>query len=91
MWTGCSAWGRRGGSRACKRTAIERLVERRPELCWVLLGDDGGHDPDVFVDVAQWRPDRVALIALRQVLDVDRPKVTAPDGNDVRAQIHGRA
>ena len=42
---------------------------------WVLLGDDGGHDPQVFVDFACRHPDRVAVIALRQVFDVDRPKI----------------
>jgi len=61
-----------------KTAAIERLVERRPELCWRLVGDDGGHDPRVFVDLALRHRDRVALIALRQVLDVDRAKVNVP-------------
>jgi phosphatidylserine/phosphatidylglycerophosphate/cardiolipin synthase-like enzyme len=67
-----------GGSRVRKTAAIERLAERAPELRWVLVGDDGGHDPRVFVDVARRHRGRVAVIALRQVLDVDRPKVNVP-------------
>jgi phosphatidate phosphatase APP1 len=50
-----------GGSRVRKTAAMERLAERIPDLCWVLVGDDGGHDPRVFVDVALHRRDRVAF------------------------------
>ena len=67
-----------GGSRKRKLTAIERLAERMPELRWVLVGDDRGHDAQVFVDAALRQRDRIALIAARQVLDVDRPKINVP-------------
>ena len=40
-----------------------------PNVRWVLLGDDGGHDPRVFVDFGYRRRDRV--VGLRQVFDVD--------------------
>lgn len=63
-----------GGGTAHKRAAIERLANRFPQMRWVLIGDDGGHDPSVFVEFARCRPDRVAVIALRQVLDVDPPE-----------------
>jgi phosphatidylserine/phosphatidylglycerophosphate/cardiolipin synthase-like enzyme len=49
-----------------------------PNVRWVLLGDDGGHDPDVFVEFARSRRDRVAVIAFRQVVDVDRPRFSLP-------------
>jgi hypothetical protein len=67
-----------GGSRARKLAGIERLADRMPNVRWVLLGDDGEHDPRVFVDFAHRRRDRVAVIALRQVIDVDRPKINLP-------------
>ena len=64
-----------GGSRARKLAGLEQLAERMPDVRWVLLGDDGGHDPQVFVDFAHRHPGRVAVIALRQVYDVDRPRI----------------
>ena len=64
-----------GGSGARKLAGIEQLADRTPAVRWVLLGDDGGHDPQVFVDFACRRPDLVAVIGLRQVFDVDRPKI----------------
>src|SRR4029453_692178 len=67
-----------GGSRTRKLAGLERLADRMPDLRWVLLGDDGGHDPHVFVDCAHRYRDRVAVIALRQVLDVDSPRTTLP-------------
>ena len=70
-----------GGSRTRKLAGIERLADRMPNVRWVLLGDDGGHDPQVFVDFAHRHRDRVAVIALRQVVDVDSPKINLPPGS----------
>ena len=67
-----------GGSRTRKLAGIECLADRMPNVRWVLLGDDGGHDPQVFVDFAHRHRDRVAVIALRQVLDVDSPRINLP-------------
>jgi phosphatidylserine/phosphatidylglycerophosphate/cardiolipin synthase-like enzyme len=64
-----------GGSRTRKLAGIERLADRMPNVRWVLLGDDGGYDPQVFVDFEHRYRDRVAVIALRQVLDVDSPTI----------------
>jgi phosphatidate phosphatase APP1 len=49
-----------GATRVRKSVTIERPVERTPELRWVLIGDDGGHDPRTFLDVALHRRDRAA-------------------------------
>ena len=80
-----------GGSGARKLAGIEQLADRMPAVRWVLLGDDGGHDPQVFVDFACRRPDRVAVIGLRQVFDVDRPKIdlSAPVRGAVGAAVVG--
>jgi phosphatidylserine/phosphatidylglycerophosphate/cardiolipin synthase-like enzyme len=67
-----------GGSRTRKLAAIERLTARMPNLRWVLLGDDGGYDPQVFAEFAHHHPHRVAVIALRQVIDVDPPRISLP-------------
>jgi phosphatidylserine/phosphatidylglycerophosphate/cardiolipin synthase-like enzyme len=65
-----------GGSRTRKLAGLEQLAAREPDLQWVLVGDDGEHAPEVFLDFAHHHPGRVAVIALRQVYDVDRPRIT---------------
>ena len=65
-----------GGSRARKLAGLQQLAEQAPDVRWVLVGDDGEHDPEVFLDFAHHHPDHVAVIALRQVYDVDRPRIT---------------
>ncbi|GAA4748821.1 hypothetical protein GCM10023328_34130 [Modestobacter marinus] len=89
------AWFRDG--RAHKRGALERLSADLPGIRWVLVGDDGEHDPEIYRDFARRHPDRVEAIALRQVLpggDEERtddadgvPVVRAPDGAALAARL----
>jgi phosphatidylserine/phosphatidylglycerophosphate/cardiolipin synthase-like enzyme len=74
-----------GGSRVRKLARIDQVADRMPNVRWVLLGDDGGHDPQVFVDFAYRRRNRVAVIGLRQVFDIDRPKINL--SSSVRAAV----
>jgi phosphatidate phosphatase APP1 len=59
------AWFRSG--RAHKRSSLERLVRDLPGVRWVLVGDDGEHDPEIYRDFAQAHPEQVTAIALRTV------------------------
>ena len=34
---------------------------------WLLVGDDGQHDEEIYSDFAREHPDRVAAIAIRQL------------------------
>lgn len=56
--------GRRG---VFKRAVLDRLLEIRPELRWVLVGDDADEDPPLFTELATRAPGRVAAIGLRRV------------------------
>jgi phosphatidate phosphatase APP1 len=62
------AWFRSG--RAHKRASLERLTADLPGVRWVLVGDDGEHDPEIYRDFARAHPDRVAAIALRTVAPI---------------------
>ncbi|HYZ37337.1 MAG TPA: phosphatase domain-containing protein [Pseudonocardiaceae bacterium] len=62
-------WWLFGGGISHKRAVLDRLIEARPQVRWVLIGDDAGHDPDLYTDLARRAPDRVAAIGLRQALD----------------------
>ncbi|MGJ9373856.1 App1 family protein [Nesterenkonia sp. CF4.4] len=50
-----------------KSSSLARLLEDLPNVTWVLVGDDGEHDPALYQDLAETHPDRVAAIALRKV------------------------
>jgi phosphatidate phosphatase APP1 len=91
-------WFRDG--RAHKAGALRRVSADLPSVRWVLVGDDGEHDPDLYAAFAAEHPDRVAAIALRQVsvdprtgLGVparpagDVPVVAAPDGEELLQQL----
>lgn len=58
-------WFRSG--RAHKRTELRRLLEEFPTLQWILVGDDGQHDPDLYTAAAVGAPGRIRLIAIRQL------------------------
>ena len=58
-------WFRSG--QAHKRTELRRLLDEFPALQWVLVGDDGQHDPDLYTAAASGAPGRVRLIAIRQL------------------------
>ncbi|HLM05809.1 MAG TPA: phosphatase domain-containing protein [Blastococcus sp.] len=72
------AWFRSG--RAHKREQLERLAQEHPGVRWVLVGDDGEHDPDIYRDFAQAHPGQVAAIALRTVAPIG----TAPPETEER-------
>jgi phosphatidate phosphatase APP1 len=78
-----TGWFRSG--REHKRAALRRLRRELPHLGWVLVGDDGQHDPDLYAEFAREAPQHVRAIAIRelsagqQVLSHGLP-VPGPDG-----------
>jgi phosphatidate phosphatase APP1 len=58
-------WFRSG--QAHKRTTLARLAEEFPHIRWLLIGDDGQHDPEIYGDFAASHPDNVAAVAIRQL------------------------
>lgn len=60
-----TGWFRSGQSH--KRKALLQLAADFPRIKWVLVGDDGQHDPQLYADFTQQNPDRVRAIAIRQL------------------------
>jgi len=58
-------WFRSG--RAHKRTELQRLITELPQVSWILVGDDGQHDPELYCEIAGDTPDRVRAIAIREL------------------------
>ena len=65
------AWGlrrsARRGSRRHKLAAIELLLSRYPALPFVLVGDSGQKDPEIYAELVHRHPQRIRAIYIRSV------------------------
>ena len=48
------------------------LAREFPQIRWVLVGDDGQHDPRIYGDFARDRPEAVEAIAIRQLTPAEQ-------------------
>ena len=46
---------------------LQRLAEEFPGLRWLLIGDDGQHDEEIYTDFVTEHPDSVAGVAIRRL------------------------
>ncbi len=60
-----TGWFRSGQEH--KIASLHRLAREFPSIRWLLVGDDGQHDPKIYGDFARHRPDLVAAIAIREL------------------------
>jgi phosphatidate phosphatase APP1 len=58
-------WFRSG--RLHKQHSLERIAEELPGIKWLLIGDDGQHDEELYAEFAENHPENVAAIAIRQL------------------------
>jgi phosphatidate phosphatase APP1 len=58
-------WFRSG--RDHKATSLERIASELPGMRWLLVGDDGQHDEELYGDFAAAHPQNVAAVAIRQL------------------------
>ncbi len=60
-----TGWFRSGQEH--KHACLTSLAADFPGIRWVLVGDDGQHDPEIYAAFARAHPDRVRAIALREL------------------------
>ncbi len=60
-----TGWVRSGSDH--KRQALRELARDFPNISWVLIGDDGQHDPMLYAEFAELQPDHVRAIAIREL------------------------
>lgn len=65
-----TGWFRSG--REHKSRHLERLAEEFPDVRWVLVGDDGQHDPGIYDEFAESHRQHVAAIAIRQLTVIEQ-------------------
>ena len=87
-----------------KHDRIREVLELHPDLSFVLLGDSGEHDPQIYADIVREHPGRILAVYIREVrLDPgdgrvervsdawgpDVPFVLAADSDAVRRHARG--
>ncbi|WP_411698488.1 App1 family protein [Conyzicola sp.] len=58
-------WFRSG--RDHKASSLERIAQELPGMKWLLVGDDGQHDEQLYGEFAAAHPENVAAVAIRQL------------------------
>jgi phosphatidate phosphatase APP1 len=91
-------WFRSG--REHKRRELRRLLDELPQVRWLLVGDDGQHDPELYAEAAQTAPEQVRAVAIRQLSPAEQvlthgspepirerggARRTVPEADEVRA------
>ncbi|WP_226344088.1 App1 family protein [Agilicoccus flavus] len=65
-----TGWFRSGQDH--KRESLHRLTREFPHIQWVLVGDDGQHDPKIYGDFARDRADVVRAIGIRELTPAEQ-------------------
>ncbi len=65
-----TGWFRSGW--AHKAESLLQLTRDFPHISWLLVGDDGQHDPTIYADFARIAPDHVRAIAIRQLTPAEQ-------------------
>ena len=65
-----TGWFRSGPDH--KRLSLASLARDFPQIKWLLVGDDGQHDPGLYAEFAHTHPGSVAGIAIRQLPEVEK-------------------
>ena len=55
------------GEKPQKQKEILDLLKSYPDLPFILIGDSGEHDPDIYIEIAEQFPERIIAIYLRSV------------------------
>lgn len=50
-----------------KQKEILNILKTYPQLPFILIGDSGEHDPDIYIEIAEAHPERILAIYMRSV------------------------
>jgi phosphatidate phosphatase APP1 len=68
-----------------KLAQIQAVVDYYPTLKFVLIGDSGQHDPEIYLEVIRAHPNRVMAVFIRDVTPDVRDKGVAQIANEAKA------
>ena len=69
-----------------KADNLRRLAAEFPDVRWILVGDDGQHDEEIYGEFSDEFPGRVAAVAIRQL----SPGEAVLAGGRSKGESHGR-
>ncbi|MEX2593220.1 MAG: phosphatase domain-containing protein [Anditalea sp.] len=67
-------WKSGGGSHSHKEEKIQLLLNLYPGMKFVLIGDSGQHDPEIYASLIKRNPDRVLIVYIRQIKGNDHQR-----------------
>lgn len=65
-----NSWFRNGQMH--KRRALAEIARDFPNITWLLVGDNGQHDPVIYREFSELRPDKVRAIAIRNLTSAEQ-------------------
>ncbi|MEV7971605.1 phosphatase domain-containing protein [Cellulomonas sp. NPDC089187] len=65
---------------AHKASTLLRLADEFPDTRWILIGDNGQHDPELYRAFDAARPGRVAAVAIRELTPVEQVVASGTPG-----------
>lgn len=80
-------WFRSG--REHKELSLRRLASEFPAVRWLLVGDDGQHDEEIYAEFAKEHPDNVAAVAIRQLSNAESVLAGGRSTAEKHAQTSG--
>jgi phosphatidate phosphatase APP1 len=74
------------GHKNHKIAAISQIMDLYPHLSFILIGDSGQEDPEIYAEIVEAYPDRIAAVYIRNVSlkHVTRPEAIRRLAKDVR-------
>lgn len=72
-----------------KRSTLRRLAEEFPDIRWLLIGDDGQHDQEIYSEFARAHPENVAAVAIRRLSPTQAVLAGAVPGPTENAEAVG--
>lgn len=81
------SWFRSG--REHKEVNLRRLAQEFPDVQWLLFGDDGQHDEEIYAAFAEEHPDRVRAICIRQLSPGEAVLAGSPGRSQVGTSTSG--
>jgi phosphatidate phosphatase APP1 len=67
---------------------IEQLLAALPQVRFVLVGDDGEHDPEIYDEIRRRHPERIEAVWIRKV-NRDAARPVFPGQRDLTAALAG--
>lgn len=73
-----------GGHGSYKHSQIERIFTKFPHLTFILIGDSGEKDPEIYAEVVRKHPNRVQAVYIRDVTEAHRDEGVLKLRDEVR-------